>query len=118
MDRTGVVIMATLLGELHFRHETERDALSTVAAGYLSYRNLVSGPGKAELDGFLGRACRQFSPANFEYLLGLLDEALVATPSMAVDLVHLAQVLLGNHPHSKPLIHLCSLPFFHKPCCM
>jgi hypothetical protein len=118
-DRTGVIIMATLLGELYyFRDEMEHDPLNIVVAGYLSYRNLVSNPRKVELDDFLARACRQFSPANFEYVLGLLDEALVATPSMATHLVHLALVLLANHPHSKPLIDLCPSTVFLQPRCL
>ena len=95
--------MAILLRELHFQGEVGRDALDIIVAGYLSCRKLVSSSGKVELDDFLAKACREFTPVNFEYVLGLLDEALVAAPSMAADLVHLALVLLGNHPHSQSL---------------
>jgi len=103
-DRIGAMIVAILLAELHYGDGIERnDSLDMVLASYIVYRRILSESGKAELDDFVSKACRQLSPANFEYVLGLLDEALSKPSPIAGSLVHLATVLLGHHPQSKPL---------------
>lgn len=107
-DRTGAMVVAILLAELHYQDEMERnDTLNVVIAGYISYRRILSTSGQAELDDFISKACRQISPANFEYVLCLLEEALSKPSPIASDFVHLATVLLGNHPQSRSLsMHL------------
>lgn len=60
--------------------------------------------GKASLDQVVSKACRQFSPAGFEYVLSLLDGALSSDLNDSIDsseLVHLGSILLRDHPPSQ-----------------
>ncbi|KAF5337392.1 hypothetical protein D9611_003253 [Ephemerocybe angulata] len=101
-DKTAVMVIAILLQELRYRDEmAKNDQLNVVVAAYVAYRRVLSPSGQTEQDDFISKACRQLSPASFEHVLSLLEEAISKdsnASTMATDLVHLASVLLRDHP--------------------
>ncbi|KAJ2928969.1 hypothetical protein H1R20_g8232, partial [Candolleomyces eurysporus] len=100
--RTVTMVIAILLQELHYRDVMlQNDQLGLVVATYVSQWKHLSLAGKASLDHVVSKACRQFSPAGFEYVLSLLDGALSSDFNESIDsseLVHLGSILLRDHP--------------------
>ncbi|KAF8168340.1 Urb2/Npa2 family-domain-containing protein [Crassisporium funariophilum] len=98
-----VFVFAIVLQELETRTEDERPRhLDFLVANYISFLDTLQPKGQTQLALYLGRSCKVMSLSDFVYLSSLVSDSLAdyehLSTSQVVHLVHLAALLLREHP--------------------
>ncbi|PPR01182.1 hypothetical protein CVT24_006058 [Panaeolus cyanescens] len=107
--------LAVLLQELGYKSEAERPRhLESVIACYIAFSNVVSNNSLKPLDEELGKTIRKLVISDYVHLLDVVLESLSSRQSSSsancVHVVHLATVLLREHP-SHSLAHIQKFVF-------
>jgi len=120
LDSICVATLSILLEEIHFCSNDQKPSqIDFVVAAYTVFCPVMQQPGQSRLsllimpltlslgqqrsDKCIGKICKVLSPTFFSHVLGLVSNSLSAaesSPNVRVQLVHLATVLLRDHPQS------------------
>ncbi|KIK02308.1 hypothetical protein K443DRAFT_523442 [Laccaria amethystina LaAM-08-1] len=104
LDSICVATLSILLEEFHFCSNDQKPSqIDFAVATYTVFCPVMQQPGQQQSDKCIGKICKILSPTDFSHVLGLVSNSLSAAESslnVRVQLVHLASVLLRDHPQN------------------
>lgn len=104
LDSICVATFSILLEEFHFCSDDQKPSqIDFAVATYTVFCPVMQQLGQQQSDKCIGKICKVLSPTDFSHVLGLVSNSLSAaesSPNVRAQLVHLATVLLRDHPQN------------------